>query len=82
MVYHKILIYGWVNYNNREYWIIKDPLVSDIEYYLPMAKKDDKYFLGLELKYGTIDIELSDYLEKKIDQNINVKNVESSIFER
>lgn len=80
MVFHKILIYGWVNNGDREYWIIRDSFVPEKEYYFPLAKKDDKFFLGLELKYGIIDIKLSDYLKEKIDKN--VENLESSIFER
>jgi hypothetical protein len=85
-VFHKILIYGWVNYNYREYWIIRDSFFPDQEYYFPIAKKDDQLFLGLELKYGIIDIELSDYLKEKIGENVenfeNFENVKSSIFER
>ncbi len=87
-VFHKILIYGWVNNGDREYWIIRDSFVPEEEYYFPLAKKDDKFFLGLELKYGIIDIKLSDYLKEKIDKNVenfeNFENVENSnsIFER
>jgi hypothetical protein len=82
MVFHKILIYGWVNNGDREYWIIRDSFVPEEEYYFPLAKKDDKFFLGLELKYGIIDIKLSEYLKEKIDKNVENLEKSNSIFER
>jgi len=76
------LIYGWVNNGDREYWIIRDSLFPEEEYYFPLAKKDDQFFLGLELKYGIIDIQLSDYLKEKIGKNVENLEKSNSIFER